>query len=255
LNLPPAKHGLVAARLGRRIREGRFGGFDEYYRHVVADRSGESLIALIDSLTTNFTTFFREPAHFKFLRAQASGEFRDAAAMRVWSAACSSGEEPYSIAMHLLDLARQTQCRWAAGIQVVASDISTRVLKKAREAVYEAGCFEGMPEPWRRLFLLKGIGARSGWFKLKPEVANLVGFERLNLIDPLPRRAFQFIFCRNVLMYFDQTTRQDIISRLIECLEPGGYLMVGHSESLSGIAHPLSYVLPAVYLKPRRSRP
>ena len=254
LNLPEGKEGLVAARLGKKIREGKFRGFDDYFRHVMSDRTGEALIALIDSLTTNHTAFFREPAHFEFLRAAATGEFRDALSLRVWSAACSSGEEPYSIAMTLVDAAQQVRCRWANDIRIVASDISTRVLEKARSAIYEADRIAGMPDAWRRAFLLKGTGSREGWFKLKPAVTDLVAFERLNLIGTLPRHLFQFIFCRNVMIYFDKTTQQQVVSRLVECLEPGGYFFVGHSETLNSIEHPLSYVRPATYVQPKRRR-
>jgi chemotaxis protein methyltransferase CheR len=254
LSLPAGKEELVAARLGRKIREGKFRGFEDYFHYVVNDRTGEALIALIDSLTTNHTAFFREPAHFDFLRAAATGEFREAPSLRVWSAACSSGEEPYSIAMTLLDAARQKPCRWAGDIGIVASDISTRVLATAQAAIYEADRLAAMPDAWRRAFLLKGAGSRAGWFRLKPAVRDLVAFERLNLIETLPRRAFHFLFCRNVMIYFDKTTQQQIVSRLVECLEPGGYFFVGHSETLNGIDHPLAYVRPATYRQPKRRR-
>lgn len=254
LNLTEGKESLVAARLSKRIREGGFRGFEDYFQHVTADHTGEALRALIDSLTTNHTSFLREPAHFDLLREKATGEFRDAPTLRVWSAACSSGEEPYTIAMTLLDAAQKISCRWAHDIRIVASDISTRVLEKARSGIYDAGRFEGLPDAWRRAFLLKGTGAREGWFKLKPAVTGLVSFERLNLIEALPRRAFQFIFCRNAMIYFDKPTQQGIVSRLVECLEPGGYFLVGHSETLSGIDHPLSYVRPAAYGNAKRRR-
>lgn len=254
LNLTEGKEGLVSARLGKRIREGGFRGFEEYFRHVMDDRTGEALMALIDSLTTNHTSFFREPAHFDFLRDRVTDDLRDSPSLRVWSAACSSGEEPYTIAMTLLDASREKPCRWANDMRIIASDISTRVLKKARAGVYEAARFENLPEERRRAFLLKGTGAREGWFKLKPAVMGLVQFERINLIETLPRRSFQFIFCRNVLMYFDRLTQQGIVGRLMECLEPGGYFFVGHSETLNGMEHPLSYVRPATYVNVKRRR-
>lgn len=254
LNLPEGKEGLVAARLGKRIREGRFRGFEEYFRHVMDDRTGEALMALIDSLTTNHTSFFREPAHFDFLRDRATDEFRELPSLRVWSAACSSGEEPYTIAMTLLDATREKPRRWSGDLRILASDISTRVLAKARAGVYEEARFETMPEERRRAYLLKGSGARKGWFKLKPAVMDMVQFERINLIESLPRQSFQFIFCRNVLMYFDKPTQQGIVGRLVECLEPGGYFFVGHSETLNGIEHPLSYVRPATYVNAKRRR-
>ena len=254
LNLPDGKQTLVAARLAKKIREGGFRDFADYFRHVIEDPSGEAMMALIDSLTTNHTSFFREPAHFDLLREEASQDFRDAPSLRLWSAACSSGEEPYSIAMTLLDLCQSVPCRWAADARILASDISTRVLAKARSATYEAARFESMPDAWRRAFLLKGTGSRQGWFKLKPAVTQMVAFERINLIAPLPQRKFQFIFCRNVMIYFDKPTQQKIVSGLIDCLEPGGYFFIAHSETLNGIDHPLTYLQPAAYLNAKRRR-
>ena len=252
LNLPPGKEGLVAARLGKKIRQGGFATFAEYHRHVLADRTGETLVGLIDALTTNFTSFLRESAHFDLLTQAATTEFRDASSFRVWSAACSSGEEPYSIVMSLLNAAQTAPCRWAGDLRVLATDISTKVLEKARAGIYEASRFEGVPEHWRRGFLLKGLGRYQGSFKIKPSVAAHVDFMRLNLIEPLPPGTFQFVFCRNVMIYFDKPTQQDMVRRLADHIEPGGYFFVGHSETLNGIDHPLRYVRPAVYRKEKR---
>jgi chemotaxis protein methyltransferase CheR len=249
LNLPPGKEGLVATRLGKKIRQGGFSTFAEYHRHVLADSTGEALIGLIDALTTNFTSFLRERAHFDLLTHAATTEFRDEPSFRVWSAACSSGEEPYSIVMSLLDAAQSTPCRWSSDLRVLATDISTRVLDKARAGIYEANRFESIPDPWRRGFLLKGTGNYEGSFKIKPSVAAHVQFARLNLIEPLPAGCFHFVFCRNVMIYFDKPTQQDIVRRLAEHIEPGGYFFVGHSETLNSIDHPLQYVRPAVYRK------
>lgn len=247
LSLPAGKEGLVAARLGKAIRDGGFPSFSEYYRHVREDRTGESLIQLIDSLTTNFTSFLREPAHFEFLTDTAANEFGDRASLRIWSAACSSGEEPYSIAMSLLDRGARDVCPWVSNLRVLATDISTRVLKKAELGIYEGERFKGIPESWWRSYLLKGKGRFEGSYRLKPAVAKVVEFERRNLIQPFPSRSFHFIFCRNVLMYFEKATQQDIVQRLARCLEPGGYFLVGHSETLHSIDHALRYLRPAVY--------
>jgi chemotaxis protein methyltransferase CheR len=256
LHLPAGKEALVTSRLGKKIREGGFTSFAEYHRHVLADRTGDSLIELIDSLTTNYTCFYRERPHFDFLIQALQGEFRDLKTLRIWSAACSSGEEPYTIAMTLMDIADSPGCRWAADYRILATDISTRVLKKARDAVYEENRFRGMPESWWKAYLLKGRGDSAGRYKLKPAVSSAVDFERLNLIEPHPRRSFQFIFCRNVMIYFDKPTQQNIVAKLSESIEPGGYLFVGHSETLNGFPHTLEYVRPAIYRKnsgPRRS--
>ncbi|HML18495.1 MAG TPA: protein-glutamate O-methyltransferase CheR [Bryobacteraceae bacterium] len=255
LHLSAGKEGLVRARLGKKIRQGGFRSFAEYHRHVLADRTGEALIELIDSLTTNYTCFYRERAHFDFLTQELTGELRDLESLRIWSAACSSGEEPYTIAMTLMDIAASIRCGWAANYRIVATDISTRMLNKARQAVYEEDRFQGMPQGWWKSYLLKGHGESAGRYKLKPAVKQAVEFDRLNLIEPLPRRTFQFIFCRNVMIYFDKPTQQDIVSRLTECIEPGGYLFVGHSETLNGFDHSLRYVHPAVYRKNGPGRP
>ena len=249
LELKAGKEALVAARLGKRLRNGGFKSFDEYYQHVLADRTGEALIELIDALTTNHTSFMREKAHFEFLSRAAKEEFRDVPALEIWCAASSTGEEPYSIAMCLADTL------WRPGanrrnFRILATDISTRVLKIAKRGVYDADRFRELPEAWRKAFLLRGEGDSKGFYKIKPELASQVTYDRLNLIEPFRhRRMFHVIFCRNVMMYFDKKTQQDIVQRLSECLEPGGYLFVGHSESLTGVEHQLKYVRPATYTK------
>jgi chemotaxis protein methyltransferase CheR len=254
LDLKGGKEALVTARLGKWLRKGGFKSFDEYYRHVLADKTGEALIGLIDSLTTNHTSFLREKAHFEFLSRAAVEEFRDIRTFEIWCAASSSGEEPYTIAMCLSDtLARADGKR--RDFRILATDISTRVLGIAKRAVYEAERFKDLPDAWRKAFLLRGDGECKGLFKLKPEIVGKISFERLNLIQPFPhRRLFHVIFCRNVMMYFDKATQQDIVQRLSACLEPGGYLFVGHSESLTGVEHDLKYVRPATYRKESSGR-
>ncbi len=253
LDLKRGKEALVAARLGKKLRQFGFRSFAEYYRHVLADPTGEALIELIDALTTNHTSFLRERAHFEFLARAAHQELRQVSALRLWSAACSSGEEPYSIAMCLSEALARTPTprpapQAARQFRILATDISTRVLAAARRAVYPAGRFDDVPEAWRRAYLLRGRGESQGFYKIKPELAETVEFARLNLIEPFPaREPFQVIFCRNVMMYFDKATQQNIVQRLAQCLARGGYLFVGHSESLTGVEHGLEYVCPAVY--------
>jgi len=256
LDLKDGKQALVAARLGKHLRKHGFHSFSEYYDQVLADSSGETLIELIDSLTTNHTSFLRERAHFDFLARVAEEDFRQTGVMQIWSAACSSGEEPYSMVMSLLagaggaspialDEARRR-------FRILATDISTRVLAIAKRGVYPSERFRELPEAWKRAFLLRGEGASAGLFKIRPEIAGLVEFVRLNLIEPFRHRCMMHaIFCRNVMMYFDKATQQDIVARLTDCLAPGGYLFVGHSESLTGIEHDLQYVRPAVYRRKR----
>lgn len=252
LDLKPGKEALVAARLAKKLRQRGFQTFTEYYRHVLSDSSGEALIELIDSLTTNHTSFLRERAHFEFLAEAALQEFHKVRRLEIWSAACSSGEEPYSIAMYVADAlgvgpAGQREFR------ILATDISTRVLAVAKRGVYPTERFHEVPEAWRKRFLLRGEGECRGFLKVKPGLAQRIEFERLNLIERFDgRRLFHFIFCRNVMMYFDKPTQQSIVQRLSACLEPGGYLFVGHSESLNGVEHGLRYVQPATYRREKQ---
>ena len=211
LDLKRGKEALVAARLGKKLRQLGFQSFSEYYRHVVSDTSGEALVELIDSLTTNHTSFLRERAHFEVLAEAAREEFPKIRTLEIWSAACSSGEEPYSIAMCLADALARAGAR---AFRILATDISTRVLAVAQRAVYPAERFRELPEAWRRAYLLRGEGECRGFYKIKPEIARPVEFKRLNLIEPFAdNRLFHVIFCRNVMMYFDKPTQQDIVQR------------------------------------------
>lgn len=247
LSLREGKETLVSARLGKKIRELNFNSFQQYYQHVVKDATGEALVSLIDALTTNHTSFFREPIHFEFLRESILPQLRDRERIAIWSAACSTGEEPYSIAACL-------QESWGeAGLsklRILASDISSRSLKKAQQAVYPAERFEGIPVQQLRSFLLRGNGESKGLYRVKPRVRAAVEFARVNLMESLSRLGpFSVIFCRNVMIYFDKPTQEGLVNRLAGCLEPGGYLLTGHSESLNGIKHPLQYVRAAIYRK------
>jgi chemotaxis protein methyltransferase CheR len=254
LDLKGGKEALVTARLGKWLRKGGFNSFDEYYRHVLADTTGDALVGLIDSLTTNHTSFLREKAHFEFLTRAASEEFKAVRTLEIWSAACSSGEEPYTIAMCLSDTLAGAGGK-GRDFQILATDISTRVLGLAERGIYEAERFKELPDSWRKAYLLRGAGECEGLFKFKPEIRGRISFERLNLIQHFPHgRLFHVIFCRNVMMYFDRGTQQDIVQRLGACLEPRGYLFVGHSESLTGVEHGLQYVRPATYRKEYRGR-
>jgi chemotaxis protein methyltransferase CheR len=220
LDLKRGKEALVAARLGKRLRQQGFDTFAQYYRHVILDATGEALIELIDALTTNHTSFLRERSHFEFLAQAVSDEFRAKQTLEIWSAACSSGEEPYSIAMCVSSALERSPGR---RFRILATDISTKVLASAQRGVYPAERFRDLPDPWQRRFLLRGQGEWNGFFKIKPEVTRQVDFQRLNLIEPFPSRPpFQVIFCRNVMMYFDKPTQQDIVQRLSAAIEPGG---------------------------------
>jgi chemotaxis protein methyltransferase CheR len=247
LELGKGKEQLVAARLGKKMRQLGINNFRDYRRHVAEDTSGEALMDMIDALTTNHTSFFREPAHFDFLNSRIFPEWRSHAPMRIWSAASSSGEEPYSIAM----AAREHLGTQSAALpRILATDISTRVLDTARKGLYKAERFGGEPAPWLRKHLLRGEGRWDGWYRMRDEVLGMVEFRRINLIESLgdlPK--FAVIFCRNVMIYFSRQTQEDVVNRLTSYLEPGGYLFIGHAESLTGIKHSLEPVQPAIYRK------
>lgn len=247
LDLRTGKEELVAARLGKRIREGGFASFEEYYRHVVGDRSGEAMIGLIDALATNHTSFLREASHFDFLRHSVLPALRGRSRIQLWSAACSTGEEPYTLAFTLCD-------QWGAdtfrNVRILATDISTKALAAAKSGVYQAERFSAFPSGWLRLFLLRGEGRWKGWYRVKPELRSQIEFARLNLVESFTRPdRFPVIFCRNVMIYFDKPTQERVVNRLAACLEPGGYLFIGHAESLTGLRHDLAYVRPAIYRK------
>jgi|ERR1700691_1956170 len=206
LDLRNAKEELVAARLGKRMREGGFGSFDAYYQHVVGDPSGEALIGMIDALATNHTSFLREATHFEFLKQNVLPGLRERPRIELWSAACSTGEEPYTLAFTLCD-------QWGADafrkVRIRATDLSTKALAAAKTAVYPAERFSGLPPGWLRQFLLRGEGRWKGSYRVKPEVRTQVEFARLNLVEPFSQHGlFPVIFCRNVMIYFDKATQE-----------------------------------------------
>jgi chemotaxis protein methyltransferase CheR len=245
LNLTESKHQLVAARLGKKLRELKIPTYEQYYDLVVTDRTGESLIALIDALSTNHTSFLREASHFDFLLKTVLPSLRKRVAIDVWSAPCSTGEEPYSIAVTLL---AQLGTPPKPALRIRATDISTRALAIAKKGTYTAERLASVPVPLiKKYFMPAGPGA----FQICPEVRRMIEFDRGNLIEPMrTSRAFPIIFCRNVMIYFDKPTQERVVTNLAQFLEPGGYLLIGHSESLMGVRHSLEYVQPAIYRKP-----
>jgi len=251
LDLRSGKEWLVAARLGKHIRAGGFRSFRQYYDHVRADASGEMLIGLIDALTTNHTGFMREPSHFEFLRELLRTDFRMRNRIDIWCAASATGEEPYTLLFSALSAERATP----PDVQIIASDISTRALATARKGVYSRDRVAALPADWSTRFFERNPDAGHDSVQVKPQFRSRIAFRRINLIESLPLNAeFPVIFCRNVMIYFNKETQAGVVSRLTSKLEPGGYLFVGHSESLSGINHSLRYVKPAVYQKaPARS--
>lgn len=254
INLGHDKRALVASRLAKRLRELHLPDFDAYCDLLRSHNGVEERRHLVDRISTNHTQFFREMKHFDFLRerllpAWAARKGKPPGGLRVWSAACSSGEEPYSLAIFL---AEHLGAAAAGGWQIEATDISTRILAKAEAGIYAADRVNGMRLDWLQRHFQKGVGGQSGYFRVKDTLRQRVRFHHLNLLEPnYPfSQPFQVILCRNVMIYFDRPTQENLIAYLSRWLEPGGILMVGHSESLSGIQHGLKLVQPAIYERP-----
>ena len=251
IRLGPDKQALVAGRLSKRLRQLGLSHFKQYCQLLESPRGAEELGPLVDFISTNHTHFFREMAHLDFLRDHALPEWvprliQRREPLRVWSAACSSGDEPYTLAIVLAEYART---HGAMTWKIEATDISARILEKAREGIYPADRIR-VPEPeLLPRYFQKGVGENEGQYRVKDVLRQAITFRQLNLLEgqfPLARDQ-HVIFCRNVMIYFDQETQQQLVTKLTEQLAPGGYFMVGHSESLLGIRHTLKQVKPAIY--------
>jgi chemotaxis protein methyltransferase CheR len=226
IKLPEAKREMVYARLARRLRSLGLASFDDYVRYLEAEPSEWEHCT--NALTTNVTSFFREEHHFRVLAEHAQARAGKAGAYRVWSAGCSTGEEPYSIAMTLADTLH------ASNYHIVASDLDTQVLATARHAVYPLGSVLKLPESRQKRFFLRGTGRNDGRARVRPEIASHVEFARVNLMDSElgVEPPFDAIFCRNVMIYFDKPTQRRLIERYARMLSPGGLFFAGHAESL-----------------------
>ena len=245
IHLSSAKKALVSGRLAKRLTQYRLGSYGDYFKLLTASHHSEELQVAVDLLTTNETYFFREPKHFDFLRVQVLANHKPGNSFRVWSAACSSGEEPYSISMVLAD--HLGGSHW----EVVASDISTRVLEKARAGHYPMDRTEGISREHLSRYCLKGVGAQEHTLLVDKALRDRVNFLQVNLNQPLPSLGvFDVIFLRNVMIYFDQETKRQIVQRMMPLLKPGGHFLVGHSESLNGVADALHPLAPSIYRKP-----
>ncbi len=244
INLSPAKKALVSGRLSRRLRVRDLNSYGEYYRLLASGKEPEEMQIAVDLLTTNETQFFREPKHFDFLRQEVLTTAKPGCTYRVWSAACSSGEEPYSIAMVLAD------CLGEGPWEVIASDISTRALEKARLRHYSLERATKIPRNYLTSYCLRGIGRQQGTILVDRALRSRVQFMQVNLNAPLPRLGeFDIIFLRNVMIYFGMETKQVVVSRMLPLLKPKGCFVVGHSESLNGVVDGLSLVTPSIYRK------
>ena len=241
--LPPGKEGLVRSRLSHRLRALGLPGFDAYLALLQRDTSGAELVHMVDAICTNKTSFFRENAHFELLQhtilPRLSSRRRS---IRIWSAGCSSGQEPYTIAMVIRELLGDDH-----DARILATDLSTKVLRRAREAVYPHDELRDVPPVLaQRHFTIADAKART--YRVEDATRSLVRIARLNLMSEWPMHGpFDVIFCRNVMIYFDRATQERLVRRFAALLAPGGWLLVGHSESLTALQHGLRYVQPAVY--------
>ena len=257
------KHALLTGRLARRLRLLGFNSMKEYFELVTQSDQQHERAVMIDCITTNETHFFREPRHFEFILQQVFPKLHEQAAsaarpkqVRVWSAGCSTGEEPYSLAMLLLKHF-PPEAGW--DIEVLGTDICTRVLEKARAAVYSIEKAKHIPQEFLRAYMLKGKGEQKNVMKVSPELHRVVRFARVNLhADSYPiLGSFDLIFCRNVLIYFDQKSKQKVIAGIVRHLSPTGLLIVGHSEHLGSIVPNLKTVAPTIHglVPPSDDRP
>lgn len=254
IKMPSTKRSMLESRLQKRLRTLQLEEFDTYL-DLAFTRGADELVHMIDAVTTNKTDFFREPDHFEQLqhhilpdRIEHDG-WGVEQPLYLWSSACSTGEEPYTMAIVMKEIQRKyTRFRF----KILATDISTRVLEHAARAVYSEERIKPVPVDLRKRYFLRSRNRASETVRVRSEVRNTVHFHRLNLMDdryPL-REQYHIIFCRNVLIYFERDRQLQLLNRLHQHLVPGGYLLLGHSESLAGASLPVFSVAPTIYRKP-----
>jgi chemotaxis protein methyltransferase CheR len=248
IDLKETKTALVSARIGKRMRALGCDTPNAYLNYLVHDQSGNELVHFLDCITTNLTSFFRENQHFEFLKETVPQWVRQGQRrFRFWSAACSTGEEPYSLAMTLSEALRGR----VGDTKILATDLSTEVLQKAKAGIYSADRLKNMPLPSRSQYMREVHNSAESNYQVMESIRDLVVFRRLNLsAPPFPLRGpFDAVLCRNVMIYFDPKGRKRLIDEFHHLLRPGGYLMVGHAESLTGIENSFRCVRPSIYLK------
>ena len=231
IHLHEGKKELVRARLGKRLRETQFKTFRQYYNYLVEEDTGEELTQVLNAISTNLTSFFRESNHFSYLEKEILPFYLNSSHPRqlnIWSAGCSSGEEAYSLAICLQENL-ESQSPWRA--KILATDISTKVLSKAVSGVYYESRIENIPHHVIRKYFQKGQGRWNGYFRLKPLIRNMVAVKRFNLMSPFYfDKNFDIIFCRNVMIYFDKKVQEKLVNKFCDRLNPGGHLFIGHSD-------------------------
>ena len=248
INLHDGKREMVRARVGKQIRLRKLSGFKEYFDLVLNDTTGAELVNLLNVISTNLTYFFRESKHFEYLEKTVIPQINEANPHRVrmWSAGCSTGEEPYTIAMVVSEHINSSIKDW----KILATDLSTKVLGTASQGLYVKERLKGVPQNYLNKYFQKRKNGHQQLYELKEDVRSHVRFGRLNLMEPFPVKGpFDVIFCRNVMIYFDRNTQENLARRFHDVLTPGGFFFVGHSESLLGVKHDFKYLGPSVYRK------
>ncbi|MBF0447201.1 MAG: chemotaxis protein CheR [Magnetococcales bacterium] len=257
IQMPPSKKSLLTARLQKRLRLLQMNSFTDYVDWVLnPQHSGDELINFLDMVTTNKTDFFREPAHFEFMTHKALPELlanEGAGSKRpvqIWSAPCSTGEEPYTMGIVALEFAKSNRIA-NYKVQILGTDLSTQAIKKGQSATYDQSRVEGVPLTIKRGYMLKSKDPEKKLVRMSRELRGLVSFKHLNFmdVDYNIRTTFDIIFCRNCLIYFDRPTSESIVNKLCRNLLPGGYFFVGHSETLNNLKVPLVQVAPTIYQK------
>lgn len=253
IKLPPAKQTMLESRLQRRLREVNMSTFDEYIDYLFSKEGKyNELIHMLDVVTTNKTDFFREPLHFDFLRDIAIPEFTKNypnRQLQLWSAGCSSGEEPYTLAMVLQDIVATGKLM---DYNIYATDISTKILQKALMAIYLENRTNDVPLSIKKKYFLKSKDPLNSTVRIIPQLRSKIKFDRLNFMDDFyntPTNYYDIIFCRNVIIYFDRQTQERVIKRLCNKLKTGGYFFLGHSESITNMDLPLVTVKPTIFKK------
>lgn len=244
IKITDAKKTMLESRLHKRLRQLQMASFAEYCDYVFGSQGEDELPDMIDQVTTNKTDFFREPNHFRYLADMLLPQLMEKKqAISVWSAGCSSGEEPYTLAMVLAEAGRN--------FTVTATDISTKVLDKARLAIYDEERVAPVPEPLKRKYLMASRDRARRLYRVVPELRQRVRFRRLNFMDTDFgfRAEVDIIFCRNVIIYFDRETQERLLNKFCTCLAPHGHIFMGHSETLLGMDVPLAQVAPTIYQK------
>ena len=254
IKMPEVKATMLEARLQKRLRALGMQNFTDYCDYLFApDGLRDELVSMLDVVTTNKTDFFREPDHFEHLTQRVLPDWvrrHEGARLSIWSAGCSTGEEPYTLAMVLSEFALKNP---GFDFQILATDISSRVLEKAKTAIYQESQVEPVPLELKRKYLLRSKDRASGVVRIVPELREKVRFRRLNFMDEDfgMRDLLDIIFCRNVIIYFDRPTQEKLLQRFHRQMKPGAFIFMGHSETLSGLDVPLTSVYPTVYRRLR----